>query len=259
MPNPKHIVITGASSGIGAALAKAYAAPDVVLGLIGRSGQRLEDVAEFCRERGAKVGVGILDVRKKPALSKWLIEFDEEYPIDLLIANAGISAGTAGGGETEQQVKDIFDINVNGVFHTVHPVLPLMQERGQGQVAIVSSIASIRGFATAPAYSASKAAVRSYGEALRGLYRRAGVQVNVVLPGFIKTPMTDINDHPMPFLMEADVAAQRIIKGLSKNKGRIAFPLRMYLPLYWISCLPLWLTAPLFNLLPGKPSLRKQQ
>ena len=148
-----------------------------------------------------------------------------------MIANAGVSAGTGAGGETEEQARDIFAVNLAGVLNCVHPALDHMRLRGAGQIAIVSSIAGYRGMPGAPAYSASKAAVMAYGEALRGELAGEGVAVTVICPGFVKTPMTAVNDFPMPFLMEPDVAARRLLDGLEKKKFEITFPTRFALML----------------------------
>ena len=246
------IVITGASSGLGAALAEAYAMPNVTLGLLGRNKTRLAEISYICSEKGAKVETGIIDVRDNAILQDWIEQFDSSHPIDLLIANAGISAGAGGQHEAQKMVKDIFAINVDGVINSVLPVIPLMKTRGSGQIAIISSLAGLRGLPSCPAYSASKAAVRMFGEGLRGDLKGNGIGVSVVCPGYIRTPMTDVNDFPMPFIMEADEAAQIIMHGLSKNKARIAFPLALYVPLLILSWLPVSLTDPLFAALPKK-------
>ncbi|MGB1539781.1 MAG: SDR family NAD(P)-dependent oxidoreductase, partial [Rickettsiales bacterium] len=123
---------------------------------------------------------------------------------------------------------------------------------GKGQIAVMSSLAGMRGLPSAPAYSASKAAVKAFGEALRGELGKKGVQVSVICPGYIKTPLTDVNTFPMPFIMSAERAAERIQKGLVRNKPRIAFPLRLYLPLWFASCLSPHLTDRFFAALPSK-------
>jgi short-subunit dehydrogenase len=181
----------------------------------------------------------------------WLLAFDEKTPVDLLIANAGISGGSGGGNDPDQTYA-IFATNVDGVLHSILPIAPRMAARKTGQIALISSLAGIRGLPSAPAYSASKAAVRSYGEALRGKLGKQGVKVNVVCPGYIKTPLTDANTFPMPFLMSAEKAARIIRKGLARNRSRIAFPWQLYVPLWCMASLSTALTDWLFARLPEK-------
>lgn len=248
-----NIVITGASSGLGEALAKTYAARGVTLILLGRNAEKLEATAMYCRARGTEVITHSVDVCDDAAMADVLAKVDAEHPIDLLIANAGISGGTADGIEGAEQTRRIFEVNVTGVFNTVLPVIPWMQQRNRGQIAIISSIAGFRGLGSAPAYCASKAAVRAWGEGLRLELKPYGIQVNVVCPGFIRTPMTDVNPYPMPFIMESDEAARRIQAGLLKNKPRIAFPLPMSIPLWLLSCLSPRIADVILARLPGKP------
>lgn len=254
MPYPATIAITGASSGLGAALAEYYATPGTHLFLHGRDMARLESVAGKCRGLGAEITLFTADLRDRDAMAEWISRCDAASPIDLLIANAGISAGSGTEGEPTAQARAIFDVNVTGMLNTVLPAIALMKSRKRGQIALISSLAGMRGLPSSPAYSASKAAVKAYGEALRGALKRDGVRVSVVCPGYIRTPMTDVNDFPMPFLMEADMAAARIAAGLAANRSRIAFPFGLYFPLWLLSCLSPRLTDPLFAALPNKPS-----
>lgn len=249
---PKHILITGASSGLGAALALIYAAPEIRLSLHGRNEQRLAEVAAKALQRGAIVTTTLGDVSDSAAMEDWIKNCDHAQPIDLLIANAGISAGTGRSFENTEQVRKIFDANVQGVFNTVNPAIPLMCNRCHGQIAIMSSLASFRGFAGSAAYCASKAAVRVYGEALRSECESHGVEVNVICPGFVKTPMTDANRFRMPFLMPAERAAEIIRDGLAVNKARIAFPLRLYFMVRLLAALPHDWTSSLTSRLPKK-------
>lgn len=252
---PKTIAITGASSGIGAALAEYYATKNVTLFLSGRNKERLNKVAMACKNKGAKGRVDVVDVTNKEQIANWLTMIDEKHPLDLVIANAGISGGSGGvtRGEPVDQARKIFDVNLTGVLNTVEPILPRMIERKKGQIAIMSSLASFSGWPGAPAYSGSKAAVRVYGEALRGNVQRFGVKVNVVCPGFIKTPMTDVNNYKMPFLMEVDEAARIIAQGLAQDKDRIAFPLPTYLVSGLLGMLPPVLSKLILSKVPHKP------
>ncbi len=254
MKDPKSIVITGGSSGIGEALARDYAAPGVFLALSGRDRERLEQAAEACRAAGAEVATAVLDVRDRDALASWLAELDRDHPLDLVIANAGISAGTGSFGETGEQARAILAVNVDGVVNTCLAAADLMRPRRRGQIAIMSSLAAFRGFPGAPAYCSSKAAVRVWGEALRGMLHPQGLRVTVICPGYVKSRMTAVNDFPMPFLMEAERAAGIIRRGLAANKARIVFPRRLFAAVWLLSLLPPGWTDPLLRRLPEKPA-----
>ncbi|MEE8188225.1 MAG: SDR family NAD(P)-dependent oxidoreductase, partial [Kiloniellales bacterium] len=144
--SPTSILITGASSGLGAALARAYAAPGVTLALTGRNAERLERSAAACRDAGATVRSRTLDVLEAERLASWMVEVDTTAPLDLVIANAGVSAGTGGSGEDEAQVRRILRTNLDGVNNSVLPAIELMRPRGRGQIAIMSSLAALLGF-----------------------------------------------------------------------------------------------------------------
>lgn len=249
---PRSVLITGATGGLGAALARAYAGPGVALALTGRDVTRLNGVADDCRAAGAEVTSDTLDVRDGAALGDWIAAVDDAAPLDLVIANAGISAGTGGGGETDQQARRVFAVNVDGVVNTVLPAAARMRPRGRGQIGIMASLAAFRGFPGAPAYCASKAAVRIWGEALRGELHGDGIGVSVICPGYVRTPMTAVNDFPMPFLMDAERAAAIIRRGLARGKARIAFPWPMYALVRAVAGLPPVITDPLLRRLPKK-------
>ncbi|MBI3444023.1 MAG: SDR family NAD(P)-dependent oxidoreductase [Magnetospirillum sp.] len=238
MSAPASILITGASSGLGAGLARAYARAGATLHLSGRDGARLEEVAAQCRTRGAEARTTLLDVTDAAATQAWVQAAEAACPLDLLIANAGISGGTLGGGETAGQSRAIFAVNVQGVFNTVLPALPAMQGRRRGQVAIMASLAGFRGFPGAPAYCASKAAIRVWGEGLRGELAPFGIGVSVICPGFVETPMTAVNQFAMPFLMDVEQASAIMVRGLAANRGRIAFPWQTHLLARMAGCLP---------------------
>jgi short-subunit dehydrogenase len=246
---PKYILITGASSGIGSELAVQYARHGMTLYLTGRSDERLRNVEKLCVDAGAAVHIKSIDVRDTAAMEKWISSIEQ---LDLVIANAGISAGTEGGTESYNQVKNIFDINIYGVINTIHPAIEVMRKRGQGQVAIIGSLAGYRGLPSSPAYSASKAAVKLYGEGLRGVLKKEGIALTVITPGYIKTPMTAVNKFYMPFLLDVEKAAGIIINGLKRNPARLAFPLPLYLVVWLMALLPPFLTDPVLGLLPGK-------
>lgn len=256
MKNPNNILITGATSGLGRALALVYAKEGAVLYLTGRNQGRLADIKNKCESKGAKVVEKCLDVANAKEMQSWI---DSIYlsggKVDLVIANAGISAGTEGGSESVGQVRKIFATNIDGVVNTIHPVMEYMKQERKGQIVIISSLAGFRGLPSSPAYSASKAAVRVYGEGLRGSVAKDGIGVTVVAPGYIKTPMTDVNKFPMPFIIGAGRAARLIARKLKRNPSRIAFPFRLYFVVWLLSILPPCLTDPVFSRMPGKKGL----
>lgn len=236
----RHIVITGASRGIGAALALQCADQHTVLGLIGRNKQDLDRVATQCRSRGARVEIGSLDISNTPQLTQWLQSFDQAHPIDLLITNAGVThlIGKQGEAESIEAIMKVLNINLHGTIHSIHAILDNMRQRGHGQLALVSSLGAYRGMPITPAYCASKAAVKSYGEALRGWLAPEGIKVNVICPGFVASDMSDSFHAPKPFMITSDKAARIIIKGLRKNRANIAFPFPLNLGMWFISFIP---------------------
>ncbi len=256
MKKPKNIFITGASSGLGKALALAYAGAGVHLYLTGRNHKRLVEVRKMCEHKGARVEEKAIDITDAKKMEAWI---DAIYAaggkIDTVIANAGISAGTAGGIESAEQVRQVFATNVDGVINTISPIIQYMAQESRGQVVIISSLAGYRGLPSSPAYSASKAAVKIYGEGLRGSLAKNGIGVTVVTPGYIRTPMTDVNKFTMPFLMNANIAAKIIVKKLLRNPARIAFPFPLYFIVWLMSVLPPRFTDAILMKLPGKSSL----
>jgi short-subunit dehydrogenase len=219
-------VITGASSGLGAALARAYGVPGMTLGLIGRNPDRLAAVADSCRAAGSTVVAATIDVVDGNSLAAWLGAFDRAHSVDLVIANAGISAGPEPGavGEDIDTTARQVAVNLLGAVNTVVPLLPAMAARGRGRIAFIASLAAYRGLPYAPGYSASKAGLRSYGEALRPLVEPHGIDVTVVCPGFFASPMTDRWVGATPFLISAESAARKVKRGIDRGRRRISFP-----------------------------------
>jgi short-subunit dehydrogenase len=246
------ILITGASSGIGEALADKLAAPGIHLAISGRNKARLTEVADRCRAAGATVIETAIDVTDKAAMKIWVEKVDTAHPLDLIIANAGISPGTSGEVESAAQARRMMEISVTGVFNTIDPIIPRMRARRTGTIALMSSLAGFKGMPSAPGYGASKAWVRSYGEGLRGNLFSDGVSVSVVCPGFVASRITDQNNFPMPLFMDTPKAATIILNGLTKNNARIAFPFPMYAMVWLLSVLPLWLTDSILRRLPKK-------
>jgi short-subunit dehydrogenase len=220
------ILVTGASSGLGAGLARAYAKAGVRLVLVARNGARLEMVAKACRVSGAEVVTGQFDVGLDEPLGAWLLARDDEAPFDLLIAAAGVSAGASVAGQPEGVTLAAMQVRTNllGTLHTVEPLLPRLIARGAGQIAVIASVAALRGLPYSCGYSASKAGVRAYGEALRGLLAPKGIAVSVIVPGFFDTPMTDRWKGPTPFMVGLDRMVAVIRRGLDRRRPRITFP-----------------------------------
>ncbi|VAV89688.1 Oxidoreductase, short-chain dehydrogenase/reductase family [hydrothermal vent metagenome] len=238
---------------MGEALAKDYAGDGITLYLSGRNQQRLEQVREDCLQLGAEVHTALVDSADEKAMSDWINDCNWTAPLDLVIANAGIGTGFTTDMDLGEHTKSIFEVNVTGVFNTVHPAIRLMRKRGRGQIAIISSLAGYHGMPGAPAYSTSKACVKAYGEALRGLYAQEGIEVNVVCPGFVKSRITARNKFPMPFLMETDRAVRVLRRGLEKNQGRITFPWQLSLILgFMVRFLPEWMFDRMFRVMPKK-------
>ncbi|MBK0399985.1 SDR family NAD(P)-dependent oxidoreductase [Limibaculum sp. M0105] len=223
----RAIVLTGASGGIGRELAIAFAAPGVTMLLVGRDRARLDGAALAARERGAKVETAVLDVTDAEALAGRLAAFDAAHAVDLVVANAGVSAGRAPGGAIEPPgtMRRLVEINLMGAVNTVEPLIPAMVARGAGRIALVSSLAGLRPLPDMPAYSATKAALRAWGTSLRGALAPRGVGVSVISPGFVTTPMAQRHRGPKPFEMDAARAARIISRGLERGRPLITFPL----------------------------------
>lgn len=250
---PSSILVTGASSGLGAALARAYAGPGRLIAICGRDADRLAETARTCRAAGAEVDARELDVTDERTMRDWIDGLDARRPLDLVVANAGVSGGTArDAAEDEARTREIFAVNLHGVVNTVMPALAAMRSRGHGQIALVSSLAGYRGQPGAPAYSASKCAVKAWGEALRGAHAAEGVRISVICPGFFESRITANNDFPMPMLMSADRAAGLVKRRLADDPAVIAFPLPLALASWLLSVLPAALAIRLLAMGPRK-------
>lgn len=236
----KTILITGASGGIGAALALRYANSDILLILIARNSSKLIEIKEKCEKHGASVVCHTVDIRESQKLQTTIEEIDQEHPIDLVICNAGVTSSIGDNGEAESwdAICNIIDTNLYGVLATLNPLISRMQSRKQGQIAIVSSLAAYRGMPVTPSYCASKAAVKSYGEALRGWLKDDGIQVNVICPGFVESKLSKQFHGDKPLMMSATKAADIIYKGLAKNKANISFPFPLNLGMWFLAVLP---------------------
>jgi short-subunit dehydrogenase len=235
-PTPRSILITGGSSGIGAALARRYARPGTHLALGGREPRRLAATAAACRQRGADVTARRVDVTDRQGMSDWIGGVDREAPLDLVIANAGTAGRHLPDGP--ERTRAIFAVNLDGVLNTIEPAEAAMVRRGCGHLALVSSLVSFYGSSNSAAYSSSKAAVRLLGEGLRQRLARKGIVVSVICPGFVRTPMNAGIRPRLPLTMSADRAAAIVERGLARGKARIAFPLLTYTAFGLLAALP---------------------
>ena len=240
MKHPATVLITGATGGIGEALARRYAQAGRTLILHGRDQARLGAIARACETCGARVVCVTFDLCDAPGTEAALRTLSNEHAIDLAIINAGVSRMVGAGEEVEswEIAKTVLAVNLDGAIASIAGVLPEMRRRGSGQIAVISSLEAYIGMPVTPVYSASKAALKAYGEALRGWLGPQGIQVNVVLPGFVRTPMSDRYTAAKPWMMSPERAANLIRRGLERNRARTAFPRMLAWGMWWLSVLP---------------------
>lgn len=244
-------LVTGASSGIGEALALECAKRGETLFLSGRNAKRLAAVAERCKALGAAaVYTKTVNVADADAMRSWMEECDAISPIERVFSNAGVSTGA----ETEANVRETFSVNVGGCLNTVLPAIDMMRRRGTGwrQIIVTASIAGYAPLKACPSYSATKSCVKTWALALRGMLKPEGIKVSAVCPGFVRSRITDRNLCPMPFFMEADKAARVILRRVDRNVGLIAFPWPMRLASWGLSILPFWMNELVNRMLPEK-------
>ncbi len=223
--SPRSIVITGASAGLGRALAVAYAGPGVTIGLIARDAARLAEVAAVCEAKGAATVTGSVDVRDAAAVAAWIAAFDAVHQTGIVIANAGVFTGHAADRlESADDIAWMMRVNLEGVANVVQPVVAAMRARRGGHIAIIGSLAALQPLPDAPGYSASKAGVMAYGEALREYLLPDNVTVSLVYPGHIETAQVADHVGALPHLWTAERAAQHIKRKLDAKATFIAFP-----------------------------------
>ena len=222
-----NVFITGASSGIGGALATYYASHGASLGLFARRESELKRVASTLAPAEARTYAG--DVRDAAALADAACDFLAHFGApDVVIASAGVSRGTlTSHAEDLPAFRAVFDTNVFGMVATFQPFIDAMREKKRGALVGIASIAGFRGLPGSGAYSASNAAAIAYLESLRVELSKSGVAVVTICPGFIDTPMTEANPYRMPFLMSADVAAHKIARAIERRKSFYVFPWQM--------------------------------
>ena len=224
-------VITGASSGIGAALARELAGAGWPVGLVARRAERLEGLAGEIRGAGGQAVARAADVADRPGLAAAVraVEAALGAPTALMVANAGISRATHAAPLDAGAVEEEIRVNVLGVVNALDAVLEPMRARGGGRFVAVSSPAAFRGMPGAAGYCASKAAVTRFMQAVRLDLREAGIVATTIHPGFVVSEMTANNDFPMPFLISAEAAARRIARAIRRGRRSVTFPLRMLL------------------------------
>jgi short-subunit dehydrogenase len=251
-----RVFITGASSGVGCAVARRYARQGATLGLIARRGDRL---AALAAELSAVGAAGVLTYPLDVTVADTLRAAGDDFMAcigtpDVVVANAGVSIGTL----TECRedlvaIRRVLDINVHGMAATFAPFIAPMRQRGAGRLVGIASVAGIRGLPGAGAYSASKAAAIAYLESLRVELFESGVKVVTIAPGYVATPMTEHNPYPMPFLLTADEAARRFVRAIERGVSYTVIPWQMGLVAKGLRLLPNWLYDRLFARAPRKP------
>lgn len=229
----KVVLITGASSGIGRALAVSFARRGASVALLARRVEALQEVASAVEAAGARAFPVVADVRKSEAVQAAVELVEREWGrIDVVVANAGVGEITKAVAFPLEKATQVFETNVVGAMNTVAAALPSMLARRGGHLVAISSLAAYRGFPGSGAYCASKAALSTLFESLRIELRGSGIDVTTIHPGFIKTPMTMKRDQPMPFLLEVEKASEMMVRAIEQRRRTYAFPWQ----LHWLVC-----------------------
>ncbi len=238
-----RVFLTGASSGLGEALARHYAAQGATLGLFARRGDELARLATALAPATVVTYAG--DVRDAPALARAGADFTERFGVpDVVIANAGISRGALTDEPGDLATfRDVLDTNVLGIVYTFAPFVAAMRRAGAGALVGIASVAGFRGLPGSGAYSASKAGAIAYLESLRVELAGSGVAVVTVCPGFIATPLTARNPYAMPFLLDADRAARLVARAIARKRRFYVLPWQMR----WVGLLLKWAPRPLYD------------
>lgn len=244
-----NVLITGASSGIGAALATEMARRGHRVGLLARRAPLLEDLAFQIQASGGSAAWRMADVVDQGGLAAAIAEIEAELggPTDIIVANAGRGMPARGWEFTADRVHTAFALNVGGVANTFSPVLPAMLERGSGQLVAVSSVAGWSGLAPGAVYSASKAAVTTLLDGLRVDLLPRGIAVTTVHPGFVETPIIEGAEFDTPFTVPVERAARIIADGILARKRAINFPWQIVWLMRLARALPRWAVEPLLR------------
>ncbi|MGV8933633.1 MAG: SDR family oxidoreductase [Gallionellaceae bacterium] len=251
---PLRVVISGASSGLGFALAQHYLQQGAVIAAIARRAELLQTLSEQFPQQ---VHCYPLDVRDAAALQAAASDFLQRVGVpDIVIANAGVSRGTLTEyAEDLHAFQQVMDINVLGMAKTFQPFVVPMRAAKKGTLVGISSVAGFRGLPGSEAYSASKAAATSYLESLRVELKSSGIKVVTICPGYIRTPMTNVNTYAMPFIIDADDAARRFARVIAQGRSFAVIPWQMGLVGRLLKSLPNWLYDWTFSKAPRKPRL----
>ena len=254
MPNRNVCFITGASSGLGKGLALRLAREGFAVGLSARREEALKEVASLIRREGGSAAVLPSDVSMKDQVVEAVRECQEVLgPVDLLLANAGVSINTRVEAFNAAEIERVIRVNLLGAVYATEAVLPGMLKRERGQIVAMSSLAGFGGLPMSAAYSASKAGMTNFFESLRIDLRGSGVDVTVITPGFVRSPMTDHNRHSMPFLVDLDAAVDRITGAILRRKKSLAFPW----PLAAVAWSARLLPRPVYDAITGRIDRRK--
>jgi len=244
--------ITGASSGIGRSLALRLAHEGWTVLATARRAEALEELAQQSDGPNGRILARPADVTDRDSVRKLVEDTEQEMPIALAVLSAGTFKGDNAEQFSSEDFKKTVEVNLVGTAHCIEALMPAWIRRRRGHLAVISSVAGYRGLPTSISYGASKAALINMCEALKFDFDRLGLKVQVINPGFVRTPLTDQNEFKMPFLMEADDAADRIARGLKKSSFEIAFPLRFACMLKQLRCLPYEAYFPLVRRTTGK-------
>ena len=238
------ILITGASSGLGSEFARQYASLDNELVLLARREQNLLALKDELQDRCKSIEIIVVDVTNFELLQEKIVQIGF---VDLLILNAGVSLGHTGDMPTIKEFKNLYDVNVLSNHAILEILLPLFREKRSGKIVFISSLASLFSMPTSKVYSSSKRALNAYAEGIRYKYNQYGIKVITILPGFIKSELTDKNEFNMPFFLQTEDAVKRMINAIQNNKRVYAFPLRFYLIIRLLNLLPNFLREKIVN------------
>jgi len=229
------ILITGASSGLGAEFARQYAVPENELILLARREEKLNLLQDELQKKCKKITLICVDVSDFELLQQKMRKIID---VDIVILNAGISLGHSNAVPTIAAFKELYDVNVLANHAILEVLLPIMQVKRSGKIVFISSLSSLFTMPSAKVYASSKRALNAYAEGIRFKYAKDNIKVITILPGFIKSELTDKNDFKMPFLLETDEGVKRMKRAIDKGKEFYAFPFRFYLIIKLLNLLP---------------------